>query len=62
MTYEEKISSLVAVEVIDCFERGSYVIWKGSIISFYSEPIDVHLVLTGKDSKEKSLLLKKNSF
>jgi hypothetical protein len=59
MTYEEKISSLVAVQVIDCSERGSYVIWKGSITSFYSEPIDVHLVLTGKDSKGKIITFEK---
>ncbi|MEM3143434.1 MAG: hypothetical protein QXW91_02260 [Candidatus Nitrosotenuis sp.] len=35
------------------YTRGNYVIWKGSITSFFDQPLDVSLVLTGKDPSSK---------
>jgi len=49
LSYNEKINSLVRVDIISCkpLEYGNYIKWQGSVTSLANQPIDVYIVLTG---------------
>lgn len=55
LTYEEKFSLWYVVDIIDCQTTGNYVTWKGSITSYHLYPVDVKIILTGKDINDNIL-------